>query len=83
MSGEHPRVTTNTFACGCTHILQNAAAQTHRHACPRVGIKLYKLCEAMANFALGKPTPGPFFCPWNRFRPRLVVGDSQSAKMPQ
>jgi hypothetical protein len=24
-------------------------------------------------------TPGPFFCPWNRFRPRLVVRDSRAA----
>jgi hypothetical protein len=56
MSGEHPRATTNTIACGGTHILQNAATRTHRHACPRVGIKLYKLCEAMANFAHTRQT---------------------------
>jgi hypothetical protein len=27
--------------------------------------------------------PGPFFCPWNRFSARLVVGDSQPAKLLQ
>jgi hypothetical protein len=26
------------------------------------------------------PTLGPFFCPWNRFSHRLVVGDSRPLK---
>ena len=56
MSGEHPRATTNTIECGGTYILQMRRRELIGMPAPSCGIKLYKLCEAMANFAHTRQT---------------------------